>query len=106
MKAGWTGRGDALGASRDLACSALRSEKPNLDSVFGQPAGTPAFLIPGSANGIAGNSNREKTKCLSGVDPERHPYLSGAVVAWRVHGHCWTRTSDPYDVSVVLYQLS
>ena len=24
----------------------------------------------------------------------------------RVHGRCWTRTSDPYDVSVVLYQLS
>lgn len=21
-------------------------------------------------------------------------------------GHCWTRTSDPYDVNVVLYQLS
>jgi hypothetical protein len=22
------------------------------------------------------------------------------------HGRCWTRTSDPYDVNVVLYQLS
>lgn len=23
-----------------------------------------------------------------------------------LHGRCWTRTSDPYDVSVVLCQLS
>lgn len=57
-RAGWMGRRDALGISTGLSRSALRSQKPNLDSVFVQPAATPAFLMAGAADGMAGDSRR------------------------------------------------
>jgi hypothetical protein len=43
--------------------------------------------------GFPGKSGKPWRQADQAVDP-------------RGHGRCWTRTSDPYDVSVVLYQLS
>lgn len=36
----------------------------------------------------------------------RGPTWSGTALRGVGNGRCWTRTSDPYDVNVVLYQLS
>ena len=80
----------------------------------GRPAGRGAEFADGAPGGglapgrRAGHSLAEEEGREGGADvgAERRGGGADSGLRGRRNGRCWTRTSGPYDVNVVLYQLS